>query len=62
MKGDHPFFGPKPKVGDIVYIDFGDSIQSHPEITGKVVFVSDEHITVGEKRFRIDECVHIEVV
>lgn len=64
-----PFVGDrKPVLGDLVYIDFGDSITDHPEIDGGIVsYISDEHISVlyghhTHKRFKISNCVHIEVI
>lgn len=64
-----PFFGRIPKVGETVYIDFGDSVTDHPEVEGTVEFISEEHITVAwdvrghhiYKRFHLAECKFIEV-
>lgn len=65
----YPFVGTrKPELGDLVYIDFGDSATSHPEIEdGIVSYISEEFISVlyghhTHKRFRISNCVHIEVL
>lgn len=58
--------GRRPVVGEKVNIDFGDSITAHPEVTGIVEFISDEHITVAygvtTKRFRLDQCMAIDVI
>lgn len=60
------YHGRKPAVGDRVYIDFGDSVTDHPEVTGIVSYISDAFITLelmtDHKRFPLENCRFIEVL
>jgi hypothetical protein len=57
-------FGPPPKVGDKVYVDFGDSVQAPPETRDVVTYIGDKGVALehGARRYNWFEIAHIEVV
>lgn len=61
MSGPDALFGKTPEIGEEVYIDFGDSFYSRPEMRGEVEDISDDGVLIGGEWIPWEEMVHIEV-
>ena len=62
LRSVEPVFGKTPIIGDEVYIDFGDSIDAHPEVVGFVEDHSVDGVRVDGVWFTWSSMLHVEVL